>query len=134
MIVTPTDARRIPLVSLLALLLVLTGCNEQPSLTDERISNDDCLRDVKVDKLDEAMARCNSVVAAFPRDPRPLSDRFVLHTLKQEQVAACRDIVQAAALLVSSAARSKQPDDPQLLTDIRVRQESCRDKPPLPNP
>ncbi len=134
MIVTPTDAGRIPLVSLLALLFVLTGCNEQPPLSDQRISNDDCLRDVKVEKLDEAMARCNQVVAAFPRDPRPLSDRFVLHTLKQEQAAACRDIGKASALLTGSALKSEQPDDPQLLTDIRVRQESCRDKPPLPNP
>ena len=53
---------------------------------------------MKLDQLREAIARCDKVVAAYPRDPLPLNERFLLHTLAEDDKAACRDIVQADAL------------------------------------
>jgi hypothetical protein len=113
-------------------LLLLTACGSTPPPGARPQSrSDDCLREVKVEDLAGALRRCDDVVRAFPEDPRPLSERFVLHTLNGDQAAACSDIEQAALLL---AAGRGAPAEEQLITDIRVRQESCREKPPLPTP
>ncbi|MFM7268387.1 MAG: hypothetical protein ACKOZT_07345, partial [Cyanobium sp.] len=53
---------------------------------------------MKLDRLNEALARCDRVVAAFPQDPLPLNERFLLHTLAEDDKAACRDIAQAVVL------------------------------------
>ncbi len=117
----------------LALTLALGGCAaaEPPTTDSPRLRQDDCLDEVKVDQLDEALERCDKVVNAFPLEARPLSDRFVIHTLRGEQTRACQDIDRAAELLkaTSNGKPAKDAEDPQLVTDIGVRQESCRDIP-----
>ena len=117
----------------LALTLALAGCTAAPPPTTEspRLRQDECLDEVKVDRLDQALERCDKVVSAFPLEARPLSDRFVIHTLRGEQARACQDIDRAAELLkaTGNGKPAKDADAPQLVTDIRVRQESCRDIP-----
>ncbi|MFN9629771.1 MAG: hypothetical protein ACK59A_06005 [Cyanobacteriota bacterium] len=75
-----------------------------------------------MDALKAAIARCDAVVAAFPKDPFPLNDRFLLHTLNQDRQAACRDIVRANTLV-------RAPDAPApdtlLRQDLKLRLASC---------
>ncbi len=100
---------------------LLVGCAEEP-LPKQQLSHDDCLIAVKLDRLKESLARCDKVVAAFPQDPLPLNERFLLHTLAEDDKAACRDIAQAVAL-----ARRLPPArlDPLLREDLQRRQADC---------
>lgn len=121
-------ARPFPaLAPLLAILVasLLTACAEEP-LPQRRISRDDCLSEVKLDQLREAIARCDKVVAAFPKDPLPLNERYLLHTLAEDDRAACRDIVKAAAL-----ARRLPPErlDAMLRSDLKRRLADCQTAP-----
>ncbi|WP_259738978.1 hypothetical protein [Synechococcus sp. CS-205] len=121
----------------LMLVLALSGCAAEPLGKDgPRLREDQCLDEVRVDALDQALERCDRVVDTFPRAARPLSDRFVLHTLRGDHGRACQDIEKAAALLRSASdGKPSAPEgDPQLVTDIRVRQESCRDIPAAASP
>jgi hypothetical protein len=105
------------------LVLLLAACAEEP-LPKQRLGRDDCLVQVKLKELKEALQRCDAVVAAFPRDPGPLNDRFLLHTLSGDGEAACRDIKLADALA------RKQPAgelDPLLVEELKLRVASCRD-------
>ena len=96
--------------------MVLTGaCRRQPP------SADSCLSTAQANALPQALEYCNSVVRAHPRDPRPLNDRFLLHTLLQNTPAACADIRRAAALLKEQPGSVK--DD--LEDEVQVRLESC---------
>ena len=120
----------LPLV-VLSLLLVaagLMGCAEEP-LPRAKPNREDCLRGLEMKKLKAAIARCDEVVAAFPQDPFPLNERFLLHTLNQDSPAACRDIVRAQAL-----AQKAKPGtvDELLKQDLKLRLASCQ--PPLKNP
>jgi hypothetical protein len=105
--------------------LLLVSCAEEP-LPQRGLSLDDCLASVQLDRLDEAIKRCNRVVAAFPGQPQPLNERFLLHWLKGEEQAACRDIRQADALV-----RRLPPArvDRLLRRDLELRLASCRDTP-----
>jgi hypothetical protein len=118
--------------------VTLAGCAAAapPTSEEPRLRQDECLDEVKVDRLDRALKRCDQVVSTFPRLARPLSDRIVIHTLRGEQNLACRDIERAAELIRASAdgQAPAEAGDPQLVTDIRVRQESCRDIQPAPAP
>ena len=113
------------LVSLIAVLgtLLLGACAEEP-LPQRSLSVDDCLTNVELDQLDEAIQRCDKVVAAFPSQPQPLNERFLLHWLKGDEKAACRDIRQADTL-----ARRLPPGrlDRQLRRDLDLRLASCSD-------
>ena len=62
------------------------------------------------------------MVAAFPTNPAPLNDRYLLHSLAGNEAAACADIHRAVVL-----ASSKPPAslDPQLRTDLKLRQQLC---------
>jgi hypothetical protein len=109
--------------ALLLLPLLLAGCAEAP-LPQRRLTPDDCLRDVDLDELKEAIERCDRVVASFPADPAPLNDRFLLHTLAGNEAAACRDVARAMTL----ARKVPEKDlDPLLLTDLKLRVAGCRD-------
>jgi len=119
-------SRRPPLALLLALLL--SGCVEQP-LPQRPITREDCLRAVKLEELPTALQQCDKVVAAFPKDPGPLNERFLLHTLAGNTTAACRDIARATAL---AAAVPKGKLDPILRQDLEVRQRSCSEDQPSP--
>lgn len=110
------------LPALLAVLL-LAGCAEEP-LPERRLSQDDCLREVRMDALDQALRRCNQVVAAFPQEPQPLNERFLIHTLRGDTDKACRDIAAAVKLAAAVPAGKL---DPLLRNDLRLRSASCRD-------
>jgi hypothetical protein len=107
---------------ILGLALLVCACAEEP-LPERKLTRDDCLRNVNLDRLGEAIQRCNTVVAAFPDDPQPLNERFLLHSLAGDNAAACRDIAKAAALA------KKLPEDridPLLRKDLELRLQSCR--------
>jgi len=117
----------------LAFLLcgALHGCAEEP-LPKPRISREDCLRGLDMKDLKGAIARCDAVVAAFPNDPFPLNERFLLHTFNQDPKAACRDIVRANALLAKTA---KAPVTDELLRqDLKLRLASCLPPAAAPQP
>jgi hypothetical protein len=129
--VPPPAGGRREVAALLALVL-LAGCAEEP-LPQRPISREDCLRTVKLEDLPGALERCDKVVAAFPKDPGPLNERFLLHTLAGDTAAACRDIAKATAL---AARIPRDKLEPILREDLEVRQKSCREdeprKPPAP--
>ena len=112
--------RALPAGLLLAGLLV--GCAEEP-LPQRRLNANDCLLEVRLDRLPQALKRCNAVVAAFPKDPLPLNERYLLHTLANDEAAACRDMARASAL-----ARAIPPArlDPLLRADLQRRQADCQ--------
>ena len=104
-------------------VVLLAGCAEE-ALPERKVTREDCLREVKLDRLKEAISNCDRVVGLFPKDPGPLNDRFLLQVLAENEAAACRDITRAVAL-----AREIPPArlDPQLRNDLRLRERSCRD-------
>jgi len=110
----------------LLLIVLLGGCAEEP-LPQRPITREDCLRTVKLEDLPGALRQCDRVVAAFPKDPGPLNERFLLHTLAGNTTAACRDIAQATVL---AAAVPKNKLDPILRQDLEVRRSSCADDAP----
>ena len=63
------------------------------------------------------------MVEAFPDDPQPLNERFLLHSLAGDNTAACRDIARAASLTKKLPA---DRIDPILRKDLELRQRSCR--------
>jgi len=107
---------------------MLGACAEEP-LPQRSLSVDDCLTNVELDEIDQAIQRCDKVVAAFPGQPQPLNERFLLHWLKGDETTACRDIRQADAL-----ARRLPPErlDRLLRRDLELRLASC-DKVQAPN-
>lgn len=109
----------------LTLLLVtgLTACAEAP-LPQRRLRADDCLSRVDPDHLSEALKRCDQVVQAFPQDPQPLNERFLLHSLLGQETAACQDISKASQLARRRPAASL---DPLLRHELKLRLASCRD-------
>lgn len=114
-------------LSLLLVAVGLLGCSEEP-LPKAKANREDCLRGLEMKDLKAAIARCDAVVAAFPGDPFPLNERFLLHTLNQDTPAACRDIVRAEAL----AQRAKPGVVDELLRqDLKLRLASCK---PAPKP
>ena len=128
MSVATERARLQPAIGPLGLLLVvlLGGCAEEP-LPQRPITREDCLRTVKLEDLPGALRQCDRVVAAFPKDPGPLNERFMLHTLAGNTTAACRDIARATVL---AAAVPKDKLDPILRHELEVRQKSCADDAP----
>lgn len=132
MIATPIErGRRLTLALLLG--LSLTACAEEP-LPDRGLRRDDCLRDVQLSSLSERLRRCDAVVAAYPEDPGPRNDRYLLRSLSGDDAAACADLREAIQL--AERWRAAQPDrrlDPQLLNDLTVRRQLCAAQAPRPN-
>lgn len=89
--------------------------------------SDDCLQAVQLEQLAEQIRRCDAVVAAFPTNPAPLNDRYLLHSLAGNEVAACADIARAAALARAQPANRL---DPQLRSDLALRQQLCQEQRP----
>lgn len=97
------------------------GCAEAP-LPEQSIRRDDCLRELSLANLSERLQACHAVVAAFPGDPAPLNDRYLLHSLAGDDRAACADLRQALALAASTPAGAL---DAQLRSDLKVRAQLC---------
>ncbi len=114
----------------LAGLLLASGCSEEP-LPQRQVRSDDCLQNVSLAQLDEQIRRCDGVVAAFPTNPVPLNDRYLLHSLAGNESAACGDIARASALARTQPAGSL---DAQLRTELKLRQELCRNPKGTPAP
>jgi hypothetical protein len=115
----------------MALVLLTAGCSEEP-LPQRQLRSDDCLQNVRLDKLSEQIRRCDAVVAAFPANPGPLNDRYLLHSLAGNEAAACADIARAGQLARSKPAGSL---DAQVRTELNLRQQLCREprrRPPTP--
>jgi hypothetical protein len=106
---------------LLVVALVCAGCAEAP-LPKQAIRRDDCLRELKLANLSERLQACHAVVAAFPKDPAPLNDRYLLHSLAGDDRAACADLRQAIELATALPADAL---DGQLRSDLRVRAQLC---------
>ena len=106
----------------LALGLLLVGCAEEP-LPQRRLTVDDCLKEVRLDDIKDAMRRCDRVVKAFPQDPLPLNERFLLHTLAGDDDAACRDIARAVQLARRIPATKL---DRMLAEELKLREAGCR--------
>jgi hypothetical protein len=98
------------------------GCAEAP-LPERAVSRDDCLRELSLATLKERLQACDAVVAAFPRDPAPLNDRYLLHSLAGNDPAACTDLRKAIALARSIP---KEKLDEQLRIDLEVREQLCK--------
>ena len=120
------QAQRPAALVALVIALLLTACAEEP-LPQRRINRSDCLRTIDMGHLPEALRRCDAVVAAFPKDPGPLNDRFLLLTLADKDAAACQDIRRAAALARGLPA---QKLDSQLRHDLALRLADCPATPP----
>ena len=105
-----------------ALLMLLAGCSEEP-LPGQQLRSHECLQNITLDKLPEHISHCDAVVAAFPANPSPLNERYLLHSLAGNEAAACADIAKASSLARQIPANSL---DPQLRNDLKLRQELCR--------
>lgn len=118
---TPTKG----LGAALAGALLLGGCISAPvDPTTTRIGLGDCLHQVEMKRLQRALKRCDAVVEAYPKHPQPRNERALLHSLKGDNQAACRDSLAAARLL---RRLPKQPaPDPLMVEEIRLRDTSCR--------
>ena len=115
---------------LLAVAALLAGCAEQP-LPERAISRGDCLRDLSLATLEQRLEACDAVVAAFPRDPGPLNDRYLLHSLAGDDRAACADLRKATGLARSLPSGTL---DAQLRIDLKVREQLCADRAGRPAP
>ena len=105
----------------LPLLLLVAACDEAP-LPQRQLRSDDCLREMRLDRLKEQIRRCDQVVASFPTNPAPLNERYLLRSLAHQNEAACADIQRARLL----AARARPGSlDPRLMLDLRLRAELC---------
>ena len=108
-----------------AMGVLVAGCSEEP-LAEAPMRSDDCLRDIRLDQVGEQLKRCDRVVAAFPTNPAPLNDRYLLRSLTgpDQERAACADIRRATALASQAKPGSL---DPQLRTDLTLRLALCQD-------
>ncbi|MCP9927134.1 hypothetical protein [Cyanobium sp. CH-040] len=123
---------------LLLISLALVGCSEEPLPQEEGVRRDDCLRNVTLDRLQEQISLCDEVVAAYPDDPGPRNDRYLLHSLAGEDAAACADLGEALRLADRLPAERL---DAQLRSDLEVRRKLCAGMPvttpaapPVPSP
>ncbi|MEB3305956.1 MAG: hypothetical protein VKL58_07050 [Cyanobacteriota bacterium] len=110
------------LLSLVLVAVGLVSCAEEP-LPKAKPNREDCLRGLEMKKLKDALARCDEVVAAFPTDPFPLNERFLLHTLNRDSPAACRDILRAQSLALKAKPGTV---DELLQQDLKLRLASCQ--------
>ena len=107
-----------------SIALLLSSCSEA-ELPQRSVQRNDCLRDVNLEQLQQALSRCNQVVARYPQDPLPRNERSLLLALAGDDSGACREIEAAQALV-----RRFKPNslDPLLVSELKVRQSSCRNQ------
>ena len=101
--------------------LALQACSEA-DLPQRSLQPDDCLRDLNLEQLPQALARCDQVVARFPQDPAPRNERALLLSLGGQDQAACREIETAHGLALKARPGSL---DPLLVSELKMRHQSC---------
>ena len=120
--------RFIPILMIGGLLLTGLGCRSRsepkPSSVSAETSIADCMSDLDLNKLDQALQRCNEVVDAHADKPAALADRSLLLTLMGKTDQACADVTQAMALL----RQSKRSTDPMVEHELNVRHKSCKQR------
>ena len=110
------------LIALVGTGLVGGGCSEAP-LPQRQLRADDCLRGLQLNRLEAQLKRCNQVVAAFPSQPGPRNDRYLLRSLSGDDVGACSDIATAIPL---AARLPTHPENDQLRSELKLRQSICQ--------
>jgi len=108
----------------------MTGCGEAP-LPEPQARQDDCLRGLQLAQLASHLKRCDAVVAAFPQQPEPLNDRYLLRSLAGDDRGACADI---AAGLKLAARLPANPANDQLRSELQLRQSICQAPERAPSP
>ena len=110
------------------LLVTAVGCRSRSAPTSTipkaELTAQACLEELDLNKLDQALNRCNQVVQAHRSDPAPLTDRSLLHTLLGQLDQACLDVNQALVLVK----RQGKAADPMISHELKVRQESCKQR------
>ena len=120
--------RFIPILMIGGLLLTGLGCRSRSEPKTATVSAEtsiaDCMSDLDLNKLDQALQRCNEVVDAHGDKPAALADRSLLLTLMGKTDQACADVTQAMALL----RQSKQSTDPMVVHELNMRHKSCKQR------
>ena len=127
--VTATNPKHV-FASVLIAGVLLTGvsCRSRSAptraLSEAELTPQACLEELDLNQLDQALRRCDQVVAAHRGDPVPLTDRSLLHTLLGQMDQACLDVNQALRLVKRQGAKA----DPMINHELTVRQESCKQR------
>ena len=120
--------RLIPILMISGLLLTGLGCRSRsepkPATVSPETSIADCMSDLDLNKLDQALQRCNEVVDAYGDKPAALADRSLLLTLMGKTDQACADVSQAMALL----RQDSRSADPMVVHELNVRHKSCKQR------
>ncbi len=110
------------------LLFTGVGCRSRSAptnaLSNAELTPQACLEELDLSELDQALNRCNQVVAAHSTDPGPLTDRSLLHTLMGQLELACVDVDKALLLIK----RQGQTADPMVRHELNVRHTSCKQR------
>ena len=127
--VTATNPKHV-FASVLIAGVLLTGvsCRSRSAptraLSEAELTPQACLEELDLNQLDQALRRCDQVVAAHRGDPVPLTDRSLLHTLMGQLERACLDVDKALILVK----RQGKTADPMVSHELSVRQTSCKQR------
>ena len=120
--------RFIPILMIGGLLLTGLGCRSRSEPKTATVSAEtsiaDCMSDLDLNKLDQALQRCNEVVDAHGDKPAALADRSLLLTLMGKTDQACADVTEAMALL----RQNKGSTDPMVVHELNIRHKSCKQR------
>ena len=107
------------------LLLSNLGCNSRSASNNHAantgISSQACLENLNLQKLKQALQRCNNVVSEHQNNPEPLNDRYLIYTLLGQSNLACQDIFKGLKLLNQQGASA----NPMVRHELTVRKDSC---------
>ena len=109
---------------LLAAVLV-AGCQSKQPATPANTPTplvSSCLGGFRMDELELIVRRCDEAIEQTPDQADLHRDRALVLTLLGHQAKACDDVALALSLLK----QSKQPVDPMLQHELRVRQSNCK--------
>lgn len=120
--------RLIPILMIGGLLLTGLGCRSRSEPNWENVSMEtsvaDCMSNLDLNNLEDALQRCNEVVDAHGDKPAALADRSLLLTLMGKTDQACADVNQAIGLLQ----QNNRSVDPMVVHELNVRQKSCKQR------
>ena len=120
--------RLIPILMISGLLLTGLGCRSRsepkPATVSPETSIADCMSDLDLNKLDQALQRCNEVVDAYGDKPAAFADRSLLLTMMGKTDQACADVTQGLALL----RKGSRTAEPMGVHELKVRHKSCKQR------